>query len=220
MLSLTTLSPQQELAPDWVSMARRAVEFAAQTIDPVILEALEEPTFLRPENQDAQPAAELSGYIGAVVTLHSAGALRGCMGSVGPGLPIKRLLREAAACAASRDPRFEPVRVDELEEITICVSLISQPKPMRSLDDLELGRHGITVGRGDRYGLFLPQAAIDPQLPLRVFQEAPGPAILGMEQFLSLCCTQKAGLEPDAWREPTCTVEIFEAAVFVECEPA
>ena len=94
------------------------------------------------------------------------------------------------------DPRFPPVRPDELPHLSVQVSILTHPVPMRSLDELEIGRHGVIVRRGRNRGLFLPQVATQ-------FRLSP-------EQFLSLCCSEKAGLPPDAWRDPQTEVLLFE----------
>ena len=73
---------------------------------------------------------------------------------------------------------------------------------MGSLDDLEIGRHGIIVQRGANRGLFLPQVATE-----HCFDK---------ETFLNRCCTEKAGLPPGAWREPDTEVLLFTAKVLRE----
>lgn len=73
---------------------------------------------------------------------------------------------------------------------------------MRDLQQLELGRHGIIVGRGRNRGLFLPQVATEYGF--------------SREEFLSRCCSEKAGLPADAWRDPRTEVFIFTTDVFAE----
>ena len=78
----------------------------------------------------------------------------------------------------------------------------NRAEPMRDLQQLELGRHGIIVGRGRNRGLFLPQVATEYGF--------------SREEFLSRCCSEKAGLPADAWRDPRTEVFIFTTDVFAE----
>ncbi len=149
----------------------------------------------------AAPATP-AGCGGVFVTLHKFGRLRGCMGILDPQDPLSVTVCYAACCAALQDPRFHPVSLAELPDIRIEVSIMSAPRPMRDLDELELGRHGILVGRGRNRGLFLPQVA-----PENHFTK---------EEFLSRCCGEKAGLPPDAWRDPATLVLIFTTDIFSE----
>lgn len=136
---------------------------------------------------------------GVFVTLWKAGQLRGCMGTLDAGLPLADAVRDAAISAATRDPRFPPVAPEELAELKIEVSVLSAPQAMRSIDDLVLGRHGVLVKRAGRRGLFLPKVATDHNLT--------------REEFLERCCSEKAGLPPDAWRDVQTEVLLFTADV-------
>ena len=124
------------------------------------------------------------------------------MGTLDPSLSLADAIRDAARCAATGDPRFAPVATEELGELHIEISVMSVARPMKSLDDLELGRHGIIVRSEARRGLFLPQVATDHGLD--------------RETFLTRCCTEKAGLPADAWRSPATEVLLFETTVLSE----
>lgn len=149
---------------------------------------------------------EIAPHGGVFVTLRKFARLRGCMGLLDPSLPLDEAVRHAAQCAAAEDPRFPPVAPDELQDIHVEVSIMSAPRPMQHLDELEIGRHGIIVQQGRRRGLFLPQVAVDHHLD--------------KEAFLSRCCNEKAGLAPDAWKHADTTVEIFTTEVHDETHPA
>jgi AmmeMemoRadiSam system protein A len=140
---------------------------------------------------------------GAFVTLHNHGRLRGCIGRFADGVDTVQTVRDMAISALS-DPRFchQPVTAGELPEIDIEISVLS---PMvRTADplSLELGVHGILVRSGGRSGCFLPQVATEQHWT--------------KEQFLSCCCSHKAGLPADAWKNPGTEVSIFSAEVFGE----
>jgi uncharacterized protein len=155
-----------------------------------------------PETEPALP--ELAQPLGAFVTLHQKGRLRGCIGRFLPRDPVWQVVAEMARSAAMEDPRFTPVRPEELPDIAIEISVLS---PLQKTDDplaLELGTHGIYIRRGGRSGTFLPQVATECKM--------------GKEEFLSTCCAHKAGLPPDAWKAPDTEVFLYTAQIFHERE--
>jgi AmmeMemoRadiSam system protein A len=142
----------------------------------------------------ADPAA-------AFVTLRLPdGELRGCIGFVKPVGPLWRTAREAAVRAATEDTRFKPVSAAELPQLRIQVSVLSEPAPTPA-DAVEVGRHGLVIRMEGRSGLLLPQVADEFQLDRLGFLEA-------------VC--RKAGLPPDAWKEPQAALLSFTAEVFGE----
>jgi AmmeMemoRadiSam system protein A len=179
-----------ERQPCWPAIARDAIEHAVRD-------------GAAPADESA-PAEKECRCGGVFVTLHKLGRLRACMGVLEPQEPLTQTVRHAAVCAALQDPRFRPVTLSELSDIRIEVSIMSQPQPLRELNELTLGRHGIIVGRGRSRGLFLPQVATEYGF--------------SREEFLSRCCTEKAGLAPDAWRDARTDVLTFTTEVFAEAE--
>lgn len=132
---------------------------------------------------------------GVFVTLRKLGRLRGCIGCLDTSRPFAEALRTAAEDAALRDPRFARVAVAELPDLHVDVSIMSTP--VRTSDPLALepSTHGVLIRRGPQRGLFLPQVATDHNL--------------SREQFLARCCSEKAGLPVDAWRDPQTEVLLF-----------
>ena len=118
-------------------------------------------------------------------------------------MTLAESVRHSALCAALRDPRFQPLALEELADVHVEVSILTLPHAMQNLDELVLGRHGVLVRRGPQRGLFLPQVATDHHFD--------------RETFLSRCCSEKAGLSPDAWRDPATEVLLFETDV--SCDP-
>jgi AmmeMemoRadiSam system protein A len=174
-------------APTWPAFARQVIELIIRNGDP----------------SHAQPPAHGGVSFGGVfVTLKEFGRLRGCMGTLDPGQPLAEAVRHAAESAALRDPRFPLVTPTELPDISIEVSILSEPWPMRSLDELQIGTHGIIVRRGIQRGLFLPQVATEHGLDKNA--------------FLSRCCAEKAGLAPDAWKASDTEVLLFTADIYNE----
>jgi uncharacterized protein len=122
---------------------------------------------------------------GVFVTLHLRGRLQGCIGVVEPDEPLGEAIVRCAASAALEDPRFAPVRADQLGDLTIEISLLSPPAPI-SAEAIEIGRHGLLVVLHAHRGLLLPQVAFEHHLT--------------REQFLEETC-RKAGLRREAWRD-------------------
>ncbi|MCM8772339.1 MAG: AmmeMemoRadiSam system protein B [Candidatus Omnitrophica bacterium] len=141
---------------------------------------------------------------GVFVTLKKKGNLRGCIGYIEPIKPLYLAVREMAIHSATEDPRFNPVSYDELKDIEIEISVLTVPKKVKSADEIVLGRDGVIVKRGFNQGVFLPQVAAETGWT--------------KEEFLSYLCSHKAGLPPDAWKDPKTELYIFQAEVFSEGE--
>ena len=136
------------------------------------------------------------------VTLRISDALRGCVGQLEGRGSLVDTVQHVAAAAATEDPRFSPVRADELSEIVIEISVLGPVTPCSGPDAIEIGRHGVVVDAGPRRGLLLPQVAVE----------------WGWDQqtFVAKTCV-KAGLRPDAWTRDA-ALSIFEAEVFSEAD--
>lgn len=145
---------------------------------------------------------------GVFTTLTKHGELRGCIGFP---YPIKRLdeaIIESAIAAAVDDPRFNPVRLSEMDEILVEVTVLTKPeridaKPKDMPKHVEIGKHGLIVKMGPFSGLLLPQVAVEYNMD--------------SEEFLSETC-MKAGLPPDCWLTGA-EVYRFEGQIFKEKEP-
>ena len=137
---------------------------------------------------------------GLFVTLHAGGKLRGCIGMIDARDTLGENIVRCSADAALHDPRFSPLRPEEMERLEIEVSLLSPLFPLRP-EEVEIGRHGLLVERGPRRGLLRPQVATEPGL--------------GREQFLAETC-YKAGLPRDAWKDPETRLYGFECEILAE----
>ena len=94
---------------------------------------------------------------GAFVSIKKTGALRGCIGTISPVRDnLAAEIAENAISACSRDPRFEPVTPDELDELTVSVDVLSEAEPVDSKTELDVKRYGVIVQKGFRRGLLLP----------------------------------------------------------------
>ncbi len=139
---------------------------------------------------------------GAFVSLHEkGGALRGCIGYVEPVKPLLETVTEMAVACATRDPRFYPVTPDEFLDLDLEISVLTPPREIHDSGEINVGEHGLMIRKAGFSGLLLPQVATE----------------CGWDriQFLRETC-RKAGLEPDAWKDPSAKLYIFSAQVFSE----
>ena len=169
-----------------LSLARRALEARVRKTDPPEIDV------------------DLDMRSGAFVTILHAGELRGCLGRLDVNLPLAPLVVELAQSVADSDPRFDPVRVDELAGISFEISVLTPERELGSIDAIEVGRHGLIVEQGRNRGLLLPQVATEHGWDRHT--------------FLDHTCL-KAGLPPGAWKRGA-RVFVFEAEVFGERTPA
>ena len=143
-------------------------------------------------------SSTLNAKCGAFVSLHEHGRLRGCIGHFGEDIPLHEIVVEMAHAAAFEDPRFSPVRREELDEIDIEISVLTPMRRINSLDEFELHRHGIYIRKGYRSGTFLPQVADEVDWT--------------KEEFVGHCSQDKAGLGWNGWRNAE--LYVYEAIVF------
>lgn len=136
---------------------------------------------------------------GAFVTLKKQGRLRGCIGYIEAKKPLYKTIEEMAAAAAFNDPRFPPLKQDELKDITTEISVLSPLKEIRDIREIEIGHHGLYIVKGFRGGLLLPQVATEYNWD-RV-------------TFLKETC-HKAGLPSYAWKDEDVKIYIFSADIF------
>jgi AmmeMemoRadiSam system protein A len=138
---------------------------------------------------------------GAFVTILCRGELRGCLGRVAPGpLALTALIHHLAQEVADSDPRFDAVRPDELEQLLFEISVLTPEREVRTITEIEVGRHGLIVELGNRRGLLLPQVPVEQGWD--------------RETFVAQTC-RKAGLAIDAWQSGA-QLFVFEAQVFGE----
>jgi AmmeMemoRadiSam system protein A len=139
---------------------------------------------------------------GAFVTLKTdEGHLRGCIGSIVPVSPLCQAVATSALNAAFRDPRFHPLTPAEWPRIGIEISVMGPILRVTDLEEIVCGLDGLIVSLGHRFGLLLPQVAVE--------------YAWDRETFLSHTCS-KAGLPADSWRSPVVRIDRFRAHVFSE----
>jgi len=133
------------------------------------------------------------------VTVYKNGELRGCIGHVIARKPLIEAVSEMAEAAAFQDPRFTPVRRDELGDLKIEISVLTPLQKIQSPEEIEVGKHGLIIKQGGSMGLLLPQVATE----------------YGWDRtaFLENTC-RKAGLPRNAWKEKDAEIFVFSADVF------
>ncbi|MDE1725794.1 MAG: TIGR00296 family protein [Thaumarchaeota archaeon] len=161
---------------------------------------------------------ELSGEIksrfsfnsGIFVTLNKDKDLRGCIGFPTPDRKLYQSLLDAAIASATEDPRFPPVKHDELTKISFEVTVLTPPEVIKVQNPSEypkvikVGRDGLVVRWEFGSGLLLPQVPVEYRW--------------NEEEFLSHTC-QKAGAPKDCWKQKSTMVLRFEGIVFKETNP-
>ena len=139
------LAERKAAEDPWVRLARLSLE-----------------TFVRTGKQldalpDGLPGEMTSQSAGAFVSLHTHGQLRGCIGTTGPTRSnVAWEIVQNAVSACSRDPRFDPVREDELNSLEYSVDILGEPEVVSSQTELDVRKYGIIVSCGGKRGLLLP----------------------------------------------------------------
>lgn len=175
---------------------RRLLELAHKTLA-YLLEHEDYPT---PEEVGIELTAAMKTPRAVFVTLYRDGDLCGCRGMIYPSTPLYRSVMLQTVQSALYDRRFRPVRAHELTALRMTISVLTQPHPVASAEDIVLGKHGIILEKDGRRALYLPQVATEQGWNLA--------QTLGR-------LSHKAGLAADAWREGA-TFQVFEAEVFGE----
>lgn len=160
------------------------------------------------QGQEYEPGANVSEVLnqerGAFVTLTKSGVLRGCIGYTSATKPLYLAVRDTAAFAARRDPRFQPVKESELPQLEYEISVLSPLRRVKDVRQIKVGEHGLLVKNGLRQGVLLPQVPVEQKWDRQTFVEAT---------------CEKAGLPSDCWKAEETDIFLFTAVVFGEHTP-
>jgi hypothetical protein len=188
LVSLKILTP--ETRQNLLQLARKTIKFY-----------LDNERIPDPEELGITLTPDMEKPLGAFVTLHKKGSLRGCIGNYPrQGVPLYKVVGMMAKAAAFNDPRFRPLEKGEFKDIDIEISVLTPPQPVKSWKDIVLDRDGIILKKGWATAVFLPQVAPEQDWTL--------------QETLSYLA-RKAGLPWDGWREGA-KFEVFQADVFGE----
>ncbi len=156
---------------------------------------------------ESEDEKKFSFNSGVFVTLNNADGLRGCIGFPMPDKKLSHGIIDAAIAAATEDPRFSPVKLNELNDIVFEVTVLTPPveitvnDPMEYLEKIKVGRDGLIISNSFSSGLLLPQVPVEYGW--------------NVEEFLQHTC-EKAGLEKDVWKNEKVKIEKFEGIVYKE----
>lgn len=139
----------------------------------------------------------LNEIMGAFVSIYIDGKLRGCIGGFAKKKTLNNLVQDMAV-SASHDRRFDAVKPDELQKLELEISVLSPLRKIGSINEIELGKHGIYIKNDQGSGTFLPQVATKTGWNL--------------DEFLGHCSQDKAGLGWEDWK--TAEIFVYEAIVF------
>jgi AmmeMemoRadiSam system protein A len=146
------------------------------------------------------PSGALTEPRALFVSLHRGSKLRGCIGNIYPSDPLYRTVAECAISAAVGDPRFEPLNMTDLNQVTFEISVLSPMELVQRPEEIDVGKHGLLISKQQARGLLLPQVASQNGW--------------NRDRFLSETC-RKAGLQPNDWKEGA-TIHRFTAQIFTE----
>ena len=160
------------------------------------------------QRREYEPGANVSEDLnrerGAFVTLSKSGVLRGCVGYMSATKPLYVTVRDTAALAALRDPRFQPVSESELPHLEYEISVLSPLRRVKDIRQINVGQDGLLVKNGAREGVLLPQVPVEQKWDRQMFVEAT---------------CEKAGLPSDCWKAEDTDIFMFTAVVFGEHTP-
>jgi len=152
-----------------------------------------------PEWNGSEP--ELLNFRGVFVSLHKDHQLRGCIGYIQPIEPLYNAVIKMTIAASTQDYRFPPVTLQELKDITIEITVLSELTPIHDISHIEVGTHGVQLTIGNHSAVFLPQVATEQGW--------------NREELLQYLC-RKAGLMDNDWKMSNAAISVFTGQVFSE----
>ncbi|MEA3476131.1 MAG: AmmeMemoRadiSam system protein A, partial [Candidatus Cloacimonadota bacterium] len=192
VFSKTQKTQKAKLSPSdkeyLLNLARRSIEYY-----------LDNKEIIKPEKPESKILNEDRAVFVTLTRNHN---LRGCIGQLMAQMPLYQAVAEMAVSAAFQDYRFNPVKRNELKDISIEISVLTPMKRVKSIDEIKMGRDGVYVKKGMRTGVFLPQVA-----------EETG---WDKKTFLENLCSHKAFLPKDAYLDKDIEIYIFQVGKFSE----
>ncbi len=135
------------------------------------------------------------------VTLKSGENLRGCIGCLQPHMLLDEAVENYALAAAFEDNRFNPLEADELDKISIEISILSPLREISTHEEIKPGVDGVMIKKGNRSSTYLPQ----------VWEHFDS-----KQDFMDSLCLEKAGLPKDCWKEKSARIFTYRADAFSE----
>jgi hypothetical protein len=185
--SATGFSASEERQKQLIDLARDSIMTFAKTGQKCVI------------NEAILPE-EFKIQSGAFVSLFKSKELRGCVGRMLSNDPLFKVVQDMAVSAAFQDHRFTPVTYEEITELTIEISVVSPMQRIYNIKDIQLGKHGIYLKKGNHTGTFLPQVALDMKWDVN--------------HFLGHCSKDKARIGWDGWKDAE--IYIYETLSIVQ----
>ncbi len=179
-------------------LTRTQREYLLKSARKAVETFLEEGRLEIPRPDDPQLMVER----GAFVTLRQREKLQGCIGLLKPRYSLLETVCRMAVEAAVGDPRFPAVTLETLPRLTIEISVLTPLRRVQNPNEINIPGDGVLVIKGECQGVFLPQVALETGW--------------NREEFLTRLCGHKAGLAPDAWKQPGTELYRFRAEAFSE----
>lgn len=171
----------------------------------VLLKIAREAIIYHIRNEDYSPTPReekaLNEHSGCFVTIKRGGHLRGCIGNFQSQQPLYQEVSTMAVAAASQDPRFQPMTLEELDNFELEITVLSPLEKIDDINQIKVGTHGIYIIKGHNRGVLLPQVATEYGWD--------------RETFLRQTCI-KAGLPENSWQLPDAEIYIFSGQIFSE----
>ncbi len=186
-------------------------KFLIQLARSAVKEHLEKGKAIQPPKETPKKLFEQCGVFVTINSVRNCEKeLRGCIGYPYPTSQLVEAVIDSAINAATQDPRFYPLSLDELSKVVFEVSVLTPPEPVEVknpkeyLSKIKVGEDGLIVEKGYYRGLLLPQVPVE----------------WGWceEEFLCQCCI-KAGVPPDSWLTKGTKIYKFKAIIFEEETP-
>ena len=178
-------------------LSKKSATYLLETARQAIIQEIRQQDF-QPEPTDDK---SLNVCSGCFVTIKQNGHLRGCIGNFQSQQPLYREVTAMAVAAASQDPRFPPMNLQDLDNFSLEITVLSPLKKITDIGQIEVGTHGIYIIKGLNRGVLLPQVATEYGWD--------------RETFLRQTCA-KAGLIDDAWQQPDAEIYIFSGQIIHE----
>jgi hypothetical protein len=196
--AITVSRPQKEAFQVGPADRRQLLAIARSTIEQYLKSQRV------PDLRGERLSTTLRTPCGAFVTLRKHGDLRGCIGNFSGTEELAKTVQNMAVAAATEDHRFSPVSSGELKDLEIEISVLTPMRRVSSAQEIELGKHGVYIKKGNRGGTFLPQVATETGWSL--------------DEFLGHCARDKAGIGWNGWKDAE--LYVYEAIVFGEKDHA
>jgi len=153
-----------------------------------------------PSIDETALSSNIKEHCGAFVSLYKDKRLRGCIGRFKVEEPLYRIVQQMTIASATQDYRFPRVNETEIENLDIEISVLTPMRRISSIDEIEMGKHGIYIKKGSASGTFLPQVGSQTGWT--------------KEEYLGHCAKDKARIGWDGWKDAE--IYIYEALVFGE----